>query len=106
MRRRVTPRAPRPRLSVTDQLEADGRRALLAGELSTAEKLLLKCVAEKPNHASCHRLLGVLYASKDDTERSLQHYKKYVELKPSAPDADRVRKIIADAEGGASGANP
>ncbi|MCA9550745.1 MAG: FHA domain-containing protein [Myxococcales bacterium] len=106
VRRRVTPRAPRPRLSVTDQLEADGRRALLAGELSTAEKLLLKCVAEKPNHASCHRLLGVLYASKDDTERSLQHYKKYVELKPSAPDADRVRKIIADAEGGASGANP
>jgi pSer/pThr/pTyr-binding forkhead associated (FHA) protein len=103
IRRRVVPRAPRPKaLSQADQLEVEGRTALLAGQMSVAREALTKCIGVKANHAACHRLLGVLYAQQDDPKRSLEHYKKYVELKPTAPDADKVRKIIAEAEGGAS----
>lgn len=81
-----------------DRLSRDGTGALMQGDLTTAEKLLKKCLRVDPTQASCHRALGVLYAQKDDPQRSISHYRKYVELQPNAVDAKRVREMIRTAE--------
>lgn len=88
---------PKQQLSKARELERDGRRALLAGELSRAEKLLLDCTRAAPLPA-CWRSLGVLYAQLRDTNASINAYRKYLELAPNANDAGYVRKIIADSE--------
>lgn len=75
-----------------------GRKALLAGRLSAAKESLLECVQKSPSFADCHRLLGVLFAQLDDTRNSVKHYRRYVQLKPNAPDAPRVRRMIRDVE--------
>ncbi len=78
--------------------ERVGRRALLEGDLQKAERYLKLCLrtAEYPY---CHRQLGILYASKDDTRRAIRHYQRYIELKPDAKDADQVRAHIEAARG-------
>ena len=78
-----------------------GRDALTSGRLEIAERHLTECIKQAPSFALCHRSLGILYASKQDTLRSLKHYREYVELAPEADDADRVRKMIEAVEAGA-----
>jgi pSer/pThr/pTyr-binding forkhead associated (FHA) protein len=75
-----------------------GKKLLLEGKVSAAEEALVQCVQKDPDHADCHRLLGVLFAQKDETAKSIKHYKRYVDLKPDAPDAARVNRMIRDAE--------
>jgi hypothetical protein len=77
---------------------AKGKKFLIVGKVAAAEEALTRCVALDPDHADCHRLLGVLYAQKDETSRSIRHYKRYVELRPDAPDAARVNRMVRDAE--------
>jgi serine/threonine protein kinase len=74
-----------------------GTRLLLAGDLRGAEKQLTGCIAlaEIPD---CYRSLGVLYANLKDTERSIKHYKKYIELRPDSSDAPQIRQWINDPE--------
>lgn len=80
------------------QLASDGSRALMQGDLTSAERLLTRCLKADPGFANCHRTLGVLYAQRDDTQRSIRHYRKYVQLAPTAADAERVRQMIRKAE--------
>jgi pSer/pThr/pTyr-binding forkhead associated (FHA) protein len=79
------------------QYEIEGRKALLAGDLGKAERFLKLCLNAVETYAPCHRQLGVLYASKEDTRAAIQHYKRYIELDPNAVDAERVRQLIQDA---------
>ena len=78
--------------------ERVGRRALLEGDLQKAERYLKLCL-RTADYPYCHRQLGILYASKDDTRRAIRHYKRYIELKPDAKDADQVRAHIEAARG-------
>lgn len=95
-------RRPKP-AGNADQLSLDGSRALMQGDLTTAERLLKRCLRVDPSQASCHRTLGVLYAQKDDPQRSIAHYRKYVQLQPNAADAKRVREMIRTAEQAVAG---
>lgn len=92
---------PRPRLSdfpadrrarAREVLTA-ARRALMNGEMMTAEEGFKECLklAELPE---CHRNLGVLYAQIKDTTQSIKHYRKYLEISPNAQDADYIRGIV------------
>ncbi len=100
---RATKKRPRPRRrsksAAIAKLAADGTTALINGDLTQAERMLTKCIKADAPLPVCHRTLGVLYAQRDDTRRSLYHYRKYVELAPKAPDASRVRRMIRRAEG-------
>lgn len=91
-------RSPRRTEATAQKLFNKGRKALLAGRLSAAKESLLECAQKSPNFADCHRLLGVLFAQLDDTRNSVKHYRRYVQLKPNAPDAPRVRRMIRDVE--------
>jgi hypothetical protein len=77
--------------------EIEGRKRLLAGDLGAAERYLKLCLQTVETYAACHRQLGVLYASKEDTRAAIQHYKRYIELDPNAIDAERVKQLIQDA---------
>ncbi len=101
--RRVVPRRPKHDQSAVRALFTKGKKALLAGRLSAAKDALVECVEKDETFAECHRLLGVLYAQLDDTQASVLHYRRYVQLRPNAPDASRVHKMIRDVELQASG---
>lgn len=73
-----------------------GKTMTLNGDLSGAEKSLKACLKLQPDHANCHRGLGVVYAQLGDTARSCTYYKKYLELLPNASDAETVRQAIRD----------
>ncbi len=90
--------APAPDFEKAKRYELLGRRALLGGDLVNAEASLKVCLKTAP-YPPCHRQLGILYAKRDDPRRALDHYRKYVELDPSARDADEVRKFIASQGG-------
>ncbi len=102
IRRPGTPKKPvravRSKRKVAKQLAFKGRRALLQGDMASAERLLKECVKSDPTLGECHRNLGVLYAQSDDFPKALRHYKKYLILSPKAPDANRVRQMIREAE--------
>jgi serine/threonine protein kinase len=84
-------------LTKARELEREGRRALLTGDLSRAEKLLLDCTRIAPL-PPCYRSLGVIYAQLQDTKASLTNYKKYLELAPNASDAPYVKRIVEEAK--------
>jgi regulator of sirC expression with transglutaminase-like and TPR domain len=76
----------------------EGEASLGRGNVDRAKTLLLACIELNPASALCHRSLGVLYARADNSKLALEHYRRYVQLAPDAPDADRVRRMIADSE--------
>jgi len=95
---RVDPNAEKQKAMARAALyEREGRKALLIGDLGQAERKLQLCL-RTAEYAACHRQLGVLYASKEDTKAAIMHYERYIELEPNAPDAARVRQLIQDAK--------
>ncbi len=46
------------------------------------------------NNANVHRTLGVAYAKLKKNDLARKHYRKYLELKPDAEDASKVRAIL------------
>jgi hypothetical protein len=75
----------------------DGFQAFMYGELSRAKMHALSCL-KSAEYAPCHSLLGRIYAQEKKVRESVRHYKQYLELAPNAPDASKVREIIANAE--------
>jgi len=55
----------------------------------------LDAIRYKPNHAKAHRLLAEAYDKKKERAKAVEYYTKYLEILPSAEDADKVRKRIA-----------
>ncbi len=53
-----------------------------------------KALRLEPNLARAERALGVAYAAKRDDKNALQHYKRFIELDPAAPEAWQVKAII------------
>jgi Tfp pilus assembly protein PilF len=48
----------------------------------------------KPNFARPHLLMGQAYEKKKEKARAVEHYEKYLEIVPTAPDAEKVRQRI------------
>jgi len=48
----------------------------------------------KPNFARAHLLLGQCYEKKRDRKEAIVWYQKYLEILPSAEDAENIRKRI------------
>jgi regulator of sirC expression with transglutaminase-like and TPR domain len=71
-----------------------GTRHLLAGRLERAKESLIECVQLDPEAAECHRSLGTLYRRARSTHRAREHFQRYLELTPGAPDAERIQKLI------------
>lgn len=50
-----------------------------------------------PNNPNAEYNLGVLFSSayRNDKNKSVEHYRNYLRLRPDAPDRDEIEKIIA-----------
>lgn len=105
--RRPPPPKPAPpppapavnKMQQAQQYEREGLQKMTFGDLVQAERLFKLCL-KTADYPPCHRQLGILYASKDDTASAVRHYRRYVELAPGAADAARVREIIREATSG------
>jgi pSer/pThr/pTyr-binding forkhead associated (FHA) protein len=93
-----TPAAdPKKSLDDAKRSYTDGFQAFMYGDPSRAKMHALSCL-KAAEYPPCHSLLGRIYAQEDKVRESVRHYKQYLELAPNAPDASKVREIVANAE--------
>jgi tetratricopeptide (TPR) repeat protein len=78
----------------TDKLIEDARELNKKSEYAAAKTKLTKCIALDANNATCHKLLGIVYANLKDNKKGVFHYKKFIELAPDDPAVPKVKAII------------
>jgi tetratricopeptide (TPR) repeat protein len=84
-------------LDQIDQLMADARRAMAAGELSKAVQIYTK-VLRAPNHdrhAQAQEYLGLAREKNGQTAHAKAEYERYIAVYPDGEGADRVRQRLA-----------
>jgi hypothetical protein len=104
-RERAEERAPRRTpAAVSKKILDDAKRsyteafqAFMFGDRARAKALAQACL-KSAEYPPCHSLLGRVYDQENNVRALLFHYKQYLELVPNAPDAYKVREIIANAE--------
>ena len=112
-------REPPPKAVVDEKLKADAerirnvRQALNEGGTLFAEgkhdeaiAAFKRALVADPKEAKAERGLGVTYAAKGDKAEGVAHLKKYLELAPTADDADEVKANIAAYEKASAAAEP
>ncbi len=95
------PKVPVPKKREVD-FEGDlkaAQTAVLAGEHKKAVEILKELEKVNPKDPRIHRNLGISYARLRENANAAKHYRKYLELNPTAPDADKVREILAGSKG-------
>lgn len=80
--------------SETQKLIDEAREANKKSEYPQAKAKLLTCIKLEPQNADCHKLLGSTFALLKDNKKGVYHYKKFLELAPDHPSADKVKAII------------
>ena len=69
------------------------------GQFKEAEREYLRALRQDPADADTHYNLGVLYdQSLKEYRKAASHYRRYLKLRPEAPDANEVRIWITAAE--------
>lgn len=68
--------------------------AMLTGDGKTAYALLLQLERERPNDARLSRNLGITASRLRLNDDARRHYQRYLDLAPTAADADKVRQIL------------
>jgi len=71
------------------------------GKFEAAAAEFRKAIKIEPNHLNAHRNLGVVFGyDLKDREGAIKEFKTFLELAPNAPDADKVRDLIAQLQSG------
>jgi hypothetical protein len=73
------------------------KRALMAMDASdtkAAKAELGECLAIDPNDALCHREIGELHRRLRSPQKAREHFLRYLEIAPDAPDAERIRNLL------------
>ncbi|TAN36134.1 MAG: LysM peptidoglycan-binding domain-containing protein [Verrucomicrobia bacterium] len=68
-----------------------------AEDLDGAIKLYNEALDRKPQLASAHLEVGLLYVKKEDYLRAIYHYQRNIELRPAAQKRDLVEGLIREA---------
>ena len=79
-------------------LKAPGGEQTLESNQQLAEKNYKRALEMSPDLAGAHRGLGFLYEDERKPELSVQEFRKYLELAPSAVDAPQIQRRIATQE--------
>jgi tetratricopeptide (TPR) repeat protein len=84
-------------------LRASADRHVEHGRYDLAERDYLKALALDSSSADLHYNLGIVYdTGLGDKRRAVKHYGAYLDLAPNAPDADRVKAWMREADMGLS----
>jgi tetratricopeptide (TPR) repeat protein len=65
------------------------------GDVDAAIDRFLDAIQHKPDFAEPCRLLGEAYEKKGEKAAAIKYYKQYLQIRPRAPDAGRIRKRIS-----------
>lgn len=84
---------------LADEAFVAGVKAYQANDLNQAVSLLQKAIEQQPNMAKAYRSLAIAHAARNEQEKAVELYRRYLSLAPDAADAADVRKIISDYEG-------
>ena len=69
------------------------------GQFKEAEREYLRALRQDPTDADSHYNVAVLYdQSLKEYRKAVSHYRRYLKLRPDAPDSNEVRTWIAAAE--------
>jgi tetratricopeptide (TPR) repeat protein len=79
-------------------LKAPGGQQAWDSNRGLAEKNYKRAIEISPDEPEPHRGLGFLYELEHDPELSVQEFRSYLELAPSAVDAPQIRRHIAAME--------
>lgn len=105
--------APPPPVEVDEALaEQRARAAEARAALESGHRLVLegpaqadaalaayrRALAAEPQLAAAERGMAIAWTAKGDKREAVAHYRRYLELHPTAKDAPEVRRIIADYE--------
>jgi predicted Zn-dependent protease len=83
-------------------LKAPGGQQALESNQQSAEKNYRRALEISPDLAGPHRGLGFLYEEEGKPEQSVQEFRKYLDLAPSAVDSPQIRRRLAAMEKGAA----
>lgn len=75
-----------------------GQYYLKRGNYDAAIDRLKDALKYKTNFAAPHLYLGEAYEKKNRLEEAVKHYKRYLEILPSADDAKKIEKRISKLE--------
>lgn len=78
------------------RLTASAYNALLSGRVRFAAELFEAAIAAFPSNPLAHRGLGIARARRNDYARAAGAYLLYLELKPHAPDADDIDRVLME----------
>lgn len=94
----VSPPAPNaaeaPQLSASESALQEAQRLLGKGQYQQACQKGEDARKIDPSQAATYKFLGKCYMRAGDTTRATDHYRRYLELAPSAPDAAFIRSIV------------
>lgn len=80
------------------KLCGQANKSLIANKHKEAIELYLEAARIDPKYALPHRGLGIAHAGAGNGDAAVEHYRTYLKLYPTAPDAEQVRKLIHDYE--------
>jgi predicted component of type VI protein secretion system len=91
-----TPRKPVDRKKPFDAGKAadEAKVLMVRGEYAQAVVQLKQIVDRNNNDARAHLQLGICYAQLRKNMLAREHYKRFLDIQPTGPDADRVRKSL------------
>lgn len=87
-------------------MRTHGMVQLKAGRLEEALRTFTDCVALAPTYGECHLALGSTYARLLRPKEGHRHYQRFLELEPTHPEAEDVRRIIKSYEDVAPAVDP
>jgi len=79
-----------------NRLYLEGNRYILQGRFKDAIDKFKQALVADSKFADAHRGLGIVYAKLEKNDLAVHHYELYLQLRPFAPDADRVRVIVRE----------
>ena len=90
----MEPPSPAPPDERVDDLLRDAQRALLRGQLSTAERLFREASYSDSSRAEVWRGLGVTYERLGRAPEAARAYRRFLRVAPAAPEAGAVRSRL------------
>ena len=72
------------------------RKALAAGKVSSARSSFRRCLKIDSDYAECHRGLAKVYQRLKQQELATPHLRRYLQLRPNATDAARIRRLLEE----------
>ncbi|MGH9729744.1 MAG: tetratricopeptide repeat protein [Candidatus Acidiferrales bacterium] len=75
-----------------------GKFYMKRGDIDGAIARFKDAMQYKPNYAEPCLLLGQAYEKKDDPNRAIDYYQRYLKILPGTPESKKVRERIAKLE--------